>query len=53
MPWKKISKKDLKRKYKPWITDGILNKIKDKNRKYDKYVRAKEPERKESFVVEK
>ena len=52
MPWKKLSKKDYKRKYKPWITDGIINKIKDKNKKYDKYVRCKHPTRKESLKKE-
>ena len=52
MPWKKLSKKDYKRKYKPWITDEILDKIKDKNRKFDKYVRAKDPMRKETLKKE-
>ena len=47
MPWKKLSKKDYKRKYKPWISDEILNKIKDKNKKFDKYVKCKDSVRKE------
>ena len=52
MPWKKLTKKEFKRKYKPWITDSILNKIKDKNKKYDKYVRCKDPERKQVLKQE-
>ena len=32
MPLKKVSQKEFKRKYKPWITDKILRKIVIKNR---------------------
>ena len=31
IPLKKITQKEYKRKYKPWITDIIVNKINDKN----------------------
>ena len=47
MPWKKLSKKEHKRKYKPWISDTILNKIKDKNKKFDKYAKCKDMKRRE------
>jgi hypothetical protein len=47
MPWKKLSKKDYKRKYKPWISDEIINKIKDKNKKFDRYVKCKDSTRRE------
>ena len=47
MPWKKLSKKDFKKKYKPWISDSILDKIKIKNKKFDKYVKCKDATRKE------
>ena len=30
MPLKKVSQKEFKRRYKPWITDEILLKIKNK-----------------------
>ena len=43
MPWKKLSKKEYKRKYKPWINDTVLSKIRDKNKKFDKFVRCKDP----------
>ena len=47
MPWKKLSKKDFKKKYKPWISDSILDKIKIKNKKFDKCVKCKDATRKE------
>ena len=42
MPMVKISQKEFKRKYKPWITNEILNKISDKNKKFKKYIRCKD-----------
>lgn len=41
MPLKKISKKQYKRKFKPWITNGILQSIKRKNALFSKYVKSK------------
>ena len=42
MPLKKISKKEFKRRFKPWITDEILEKIKRKNKIFKEYVACKE-----------
>ena len=44
-PFKKLSIQDEKLSKKPWITTGILNSIKNKNRLYRKVIRAKDPER--------
>ena len=41
MPLTKISKREFKRTYKPWITDGILNSINRKDKLYNKYVKTK------------
>ena len=41
MPLKKITNKDYKRKYKPWITTGILKSITRKNKLFKRYVRCK------------
>ena len=41
MPLKKISNREFKRTYKPWITDGILNSINRKDELYNKYVKTK------------
>ena len=49
MPWKKLSKRDCKRKYKPWISNEILNKIKDKNRKFNKYAKSKDITRRQTL----
>ena len=34
---KKMSQKEFKRKYKPWISDEIIRKIKHKNKIFKKY----------------
>ena len=44
-PFKKLSIQDEKLSKKSWITTGILNSIKNKNRLYRKVIRAKDPER--------
>ena len=41
MPLKKLTNKEYKRKYKPWITTGILNSISRKNKIYNKYSKIK------------
>ena len=45
VPFKKLSIQDKKLSKKPWITTGILNSIKNKNRLYGKVIRAKDLER--------
>ena len=44
-PFKKLSIQDEKLSKKPWITTGILNSIKNKNRLHTKVLRAKDPVR--------
>ena len=41
MPLKKITQKEFKQRYKPWITNEILNKISIKTNLYKKYINAK------------
>ena len=43
MPLKKITKREHKMKFKPWITKDILNKIKVKNKLFDRYTKCKNP----------
>ena len=52
MPLKKVTKKDYKRQFKPWITDDILNKIKEKNYIFKKYIKIKDPQRKNEHFVQ-
>ena len=40
MPCKE-NNREFKRMYKPWVTEGILNSIKRKDRLYKKYVKSK------------
>ena len=43
MPLKKLSQKDYKRKFKPWITKGILKSCQQRNRFHHLYTKAKDP----------
>ena len=47
MPLRKVTKKEYKRRFKPWITEAILIKMKNKNKIFNKYMNAKDPTRKE------
>ena len=40
MPLKKLSNKEYKRMYKPWITNGIVNSISRKNKLLNKYTKT-------------
>ena len=40
-PMKKMTRKDIKQKYKPWITNGILKSIKRKDKLYHRYIKGK------------
>ena len=42
MPLKKLSKIELKRKTKPWVTQEIVNKIRLKSKTYKKYIKCKD-----------
>ena len=41
VPLRKLTNKEFKRRYKPWITNGILKSIARKNKLYNKYTRTK------------
>ena len=49
MPLRKVTKQEYKRKFKPWITDTILNKIIKKDKLFKKYMNCKEPQEKEQM----
>ena len=49
MPLRKVSKKDFKRKYKPWITNTILQKIEHKNKLLKKCIKCKNTDQKSMF----
>ena len=51
-PYKKLSLQEVKLSYKPWITTGILNSIKNKNRIHMKVIRTKDPVRKTNLENE-
>ena len=52
MPLRKMSKREYKRKFKPWITDTILEKINYKNKLFRKSMKAKDPVRREQWEKE-
>ena len=41
MPLHKVTQKEYKRRFKPWISDQILTKIDAKNKKFKKYMECK------------
>ena len=43
---RKLSQKEFKQKFKPWISNNILEKINEKNKTFRKYMKAKNKERK-------
>ena len=48
IPLKKlmVSNKSFKRRFKPWITFGILKSLRKRNELHNRYLRAKDTERK-------
>ena len=52
MPWRKLSRKEIRLQAKPWITEGILNSIKRRETLLRKYIAAKDPVRKEGLRTE-
>ena len=52
LPLKKLSNKDHKRKYKPWITLGILTSINKRNKLFSKYTRTKNLHKKNMLPAE-
>ena len=45
MPKIKITKKEFKQKYKPWVTRGILTSIRRKDKLLNKFIRTKNQSR--------
>ena len=52
MPLKKVSNKDHKRRYKPWITNGILTSIKGRDKLLRQCIKMKDSLRKSSLQSE-
>ena len=52
MPYKKVSNKDLKSKYKPWISHDIVELINKKNRLFKKYLKCKDSTRRNTLFAE-
>ena len=49
IPLKKVSNKSFKRAFKPWITIGILKSLRKRSELHSRYLRANDPERKQSL----
>ena len=52
MPLRKMTNKEYKRRFKPWISDQILTKINTKNKLYQRMMRSKNPEAKSRLNAE-
>ena len=52
MPLEKITNKEHKRKFKPWITKGITNCMKRRDKLLNYYINTKNPIRKTAFHAE-
>ena len=52
VPLEKVTQKEYKRKFKPWINDDILHKISSKNKIFKKYVKCKNIEDKRKLHEE-
>ena len=52
MPWRKLNKKEIRLQTKPWITSGILNSIKRRDKLLRKSIEAKDAIRKEALRTE-
>ena len=52
MPWRKLNKKEMRLQAKPWLTKGILNSIKRRDKLLRKYIEANDPIRKQLLHTE-
>jgi hypothetical protein len=52
MPWRKLTRKEMRAQAKPWLTQGILNSIQRKDKLLRKCIQAKDPIRKEILRTE-
>ncbi len=51
-PLKKVTNREFKQRYKPWINDTILKKMQLKNRLFKRYVNCKDPTKKADIFKE-
>ena len=49
VPLRKVTKNEIKSKFKPWITVGIRNSMKRRDKIYKKYIKAKNAEVKSDY----
>ena len=49
LPLRKVSKREFKQKFKPWVSNTILTKIRDKNKAFKKYLKAVIPSKKSDY----
>ena len=52
MPMKKLTNKQYKRKYKPWITHGILTSMRRRDKLLNQFIKTKDPSRKLALHTE-
>ena len=52
MPLRKLTNREYKRRYKPWITDGLIISINRKNRIFNRYSKTKDPINKQQLHSE-
>ena len=52
VPLEKVTQKEFKRRYKPWINDDILKKIDNKNKIFKQHVKCKEITKKKQLLNE-
>ena len=52
MPFKKISQKDYKRQFKPWITNGLLKSCDQRDKIYHKFIKCKDPTAKSNLLAQ-
>ena len=52
MPWRKLSRKELRIQAKPWLTAGILSSIQRRDKLLGKCIEAKDPIRRERLRTE-
>ena len=52
MPLEKVTNKEHKRRFKPWITQGLMNCMRRRDKLLHKYINTKNPLRKQAFHSE-
>ena len=51
LPIKILTKKEVELEYKPWITKGILNSVKVKNKTYKEFIKSKDRNKKSQTYI--